>query len=104
MTNDLSQTKLFTCNLEHPGRVNIFKFGTVKLYELPEAKLIEIYKAGNCPHLIPTQAGIKKFNPGMAIIKANQISGQKPDTKKGRTGQRRYKTDEKKYNSDKPKK
>lgn len=45
--------------LRHPGKVNLFRFGTVDLCLLSDDKLLEIYRADpSIPYLQPTAEGL----------------------------------------------
>lgn len=69
-------SKLFNIvRLRHPGKVNLYKFGTVDLFTLPDEKLLEIYKADpTIPYLQPTDEGLKVLHPELNIaIKQNPL-------------------------------
>lgn len=75
--HQLDNTSLFTLRgLRAPGRVDIFGFGLVTLNKLTDAKLIEIYKSGRCPYLVPTNKGLEAM--GIKPIRVKKT----PDIKK----------------------
>lgn len=54
--------------LLHPGKVNLFRFGTVNLCLLPDEKLLEIYRADpKIPYLQPTAEGLAVLYPNKKI-------------------------------------
>ena len=59
-----NKSKLFTIiGIRHPGKVDLYQIGTVNLYDLPDDKLLEIYRAKACPYLKPTPEGLKIIYP-----------------------------------------
>lgn len=71
-------SKLFDIiGLRHPGKVNLFQFGTVDLFNLSDEKLLKIYQADpKIKYLRPTQAGLQVLYPGQQPIelKANPLN------------------------------
>jgi len=58
-----------------PGRINLLldgQFQTVRLDDLPDDKLQQLYEKG-CRYVQPTSAGIKKIFPDEKQIKIKEI-------------------------------
>ncbi len=49
--------------IKPPGKVNIFKMGTIKLHEASDELLLKIHNSGKCPNVKLTAAGFKKYFP-----------------------------------------
>lgn len=54
--------------IKPPGKVNIFRIGTVKLHEANDDLLLKIYNSGNCHFVKLTAAGYKKYMPKKKTI------------------------------------
>lgn len=71
-------SKLFEIiGLRHPGKVNLFQFGTVDLFNLSDEKLLKIYQADpKIKYLRPTEAGLQVLYPGQQpiVLKANPLN------------------------------
>lgn len=76
-------SKLFEIiGLRHPGKVNLFQFGTVDLFNLSDEKLLKIYQADpKIKYLRPTEAGLQVLYPGQQPIelKANPLNDATAD-------------------------
>lgn len=73
--------------IQQPGRVNLYRFGTVNLAEVDDDLLLSIYKAGNTHYLMPTEAGMKALYPETKIeVKQNPV--QPPGRKTGSSRQK----------------
>lgn len=68
--------------LRHPGKVNLFRFGTVDLCLLSDDKLLEIYRADpSIPYLQPTAEGLNAIH-GKAI-EVKSLPSQPPEPVEG---------------------
>lgn len=80
-------SKLFALNgIASPGRVNLMKYGTVNLEDLPDEIAIEVYKSG-CPFLAPLPEAYPILYPDMEPIVVKELPAA-PRTK-AKTGSKK---------------
>lgn len=59
--------------LQHPGRVNVLKYGTIELANISDKVAIDLWRNG-CPYLELTDEGRKIFYPNEVKIDVEEIS------------------------------
>jgi len=59
-------------NIQHPGRVHLYKRGEVNLADIDDNLAEELFKEG-CPFIEPTPEGREKLFPGEKPIKVKPI-------------------------------
>ena len=94
----MAKNKYFkVVGIQPPGRVDLLKRGEVRLHELSDEQLYEIYKEGNCPFVKMTAEGFKKYYPSKKTIKPEPTSTKKePESEKKKPGSTQKKTTTKK--------
>ncbi|MGM0530940.1 MAG: hypothetical protein ACQER7_06270 [Bacteroidota bacterium] len=92
----MAKNKYFkVVGIKPPGRVDLFKRGEVRLHELDDETLYEIYKEGKCPFVKMTKEGFKHYYPSKKTISTTSTS-EKTAKKPAQSGSSAKKTTTKK--------
>lgn len=68
--------------IKPPGRVHLIRRGEVRLYELSDEELYEIWKQKLCPYVKMTPAGYRKYFPSKKGIRNDTLKTQGSTAKK----------------------
>jgi len=68
--------------IKKPGKVDLYRIGTVNLFDCSDDRLIEIYKSKTCHYLRPTAKGMKILHPEVNIAVKQNPAVKTPDKPK----------------------